>query len=226
MLVRDVAHTMLIKVPDGVDLKQAVLFDVICVAFHAIRKSKFKFGDNVVVSGTGAIGLSAIALLKAAGANKIIALGTTPSKFPMLKEYGADYTICPNEVEDLGAAVREILGSPVGADVTFECAGNNNSLENCVYHCTKPGGQVMLAGTIGTPLSLVPAAYSIHEIDLDTSFVYTPEEVQMYLEMLDAGKISFGNMVTDIISLDDVVELGLGRKDRKGQIKILIDPSK
>jgi threonine dehydrogenase-like Zn-dependent dehydrogenase len=48
----------------------------------------------------------------------------------------------------------------------------------------------------------------------------------MYLEMLDAGKISFGNMVTDIISLDDVVELGLGRKDRKGQIKILIDPSK
>jgi threonine dehydrogenase-like Zn-dependent dehydrogenase len=75
-------------------------------------------------------------------------------------------------------------------------------------------------------LSLVPAAYSIHEIDLDTSFVYTPEEVQMYLEMLDAGKISFGNMVTDIISLDDVVELGLGRKDRKGQIKILIDPSK
>ena len=28
-LVRDVAHTMLIKIPDNVDMKDAVLFDVI-----------------------------------------------------------------------------------------------------------------------------------------------------------------------------------------------------
>ena len=80
MLVRDVKHTMLVKVPDGVDLKDAVLFDVICVALHGIRKSNFKVGDNVVVSGTGPIGLSALQFLKAAGANKIIALGTSPSK--------------------------------------------------------------------------------------------------------------------------------------------------
>ena len=36
-LVRDVAHTMIIKVPDNVDLKDAVLFDVICVSLHGIR---------------------------------------------------------------------------------------------------------------------------------------------------------------------------------------------
>lgn len=42
MLIHDVAHTMLIKVPDNVDPKQAVLFDVICVAFHGIRKSAFR----------------------------------------------------------------------------------------------------------------------------------------------------------------------------------------
>jgi threonine dehydrogenase-like Zn-dependent dehydrogenase len=43
--------------------------------------------------------------------------------------------------------------------------------------------------------------------------------------MLAAGKISFPDMVTDVISLDDAVEKGLDRKDRKGQIKILINPS-
>lgn len=225
MLINDVKHTLLIKVPENADPKQAVLFDVVCVAFHGIRISDFKIGDNVVVSGTGSIGLSAMSLLKAAGANKIIALGTTTSKFPLLKEYGADYCINPNEVEDLGAEIRKILGSPVGADVVFECAGNNPSLENCVYHCIKPGGQVMMLGTIGAPMTLVQAAFSIHEVELKSSFVYTPEEVKMYLEMLDAGKISFGNMVTDIIPLTDVIEKGLARKDKKGQIKILIDPS-
>ena len=56
MLVGDVDHTMIIPVPEGVDIKDAVLFDVICVSLHAIRKSNFKFGDNVVISGGGPIG--------------------------------------------------------------------------------------------------------------------------------------------------------------------------
>ena len=41
MLVRDVKHTMLVKVPEGVDLKDAVLFDVICVSLHGVRNSAF-----------------------------------------------------------------------------------------------------------------------------------------------------------------------------------------
>ena len=84
---------MIVPVPDGVDFKDAVLFDVICVSLHGIRNSRFKFGDNVVVSGTGPIGLAAIQILKAAGDNKIIALGTTSSKEPTIKAYGADYFI-------------------------------------------------------------------------------------------------------------------------------------
>lgn len=225
-LVRDVAHTMLIKVPEGVDLKDAVLFDVICVSLHGIRKSNFKVGDNVVVSGTGPIGLAAIQFLKAGGANKIIALGTNSAKEPLLRQYGADYFINAKECEDLAGEIRRILGSPVGADIVYECAGNMASLSNCVYHCVKPGGQVMVVGTIQEPMTaLVPGSFSIHEPDINFSFVYTAEEVRMYLEMLAAGKIAFPGMVTDIVSLDDCVAKGVAREDRRGQLKILIDPS-
>ncbi len=225
-LVQDVAHTMLVPIPDDVDFKDAVLFDVICVALHGVRKSNFKVGDNVVVSGTGSIGLSAIQFLKAGGANKIIALGTSPSKYPLLKEYGADYCLNPKELgENLGAEIRKILGSEVGADVVFECAGNMNSLSNCIFHCVKPGGQVAVIGTIQEPMNIVPGSFSIHEPDIIFTFVYTEEEVRMYLEMLAAGKIAFPNMVTDIIPLSDCVEKALDRKDRSGMIKILIDPS-
>lgn len=228
MLVRDVKHTMLIKVPDEVDLKDAVLFDVICVSLHGIRKSGFKLGDNVVVSGTGAIGLAAIQFLKAGGANKIIALGTSPSKYPLLKRYGADYCLNPKELGDgLGAEIRKILRSEVGADVVYECAGNQESLLNCVFQCVRPGGEVMVLGTLREPLDrLVPGRCSIFEPELKFSFVYTPEEVQMYLEMLAAGKVEFPDMVTDVVSLDECVTMGLDRKDRSGMIKILIDPSK
>ena len=44
--------------------------------------------------------------------------------------------------------------------------------------------------------------------------------------MLAAGKIAFPGMVTDIVSLDNCQEQGLGRKDRASQLKILIAPDK
>ena len=226
MLVRDVKHTMLIPVPEGMDMKDAVLFDVVCVSLHGIRQSKFRIGDDVVVSGTGSIGLAAIQCLKAAGANKIIALGTTSSKEPILREYGADYFINSKECEDLAGEIQKILGSPVGADVVYECAGNMTSLANCVYQCVKPGGQVSIIGTIQQPMSnLVPGQFSIHEPNFQFSFTYTEEDVNIYLDMVASGKMKFPGMVTDVISLDNAIEQGLDRKDRKGQLKILIDPS-
>ena len=224
-LVRDVAHTMLIKAPAGVVLKEAVLFDVVCVALHGVRKSRFKFGDNVVVSGTGPIGLSAIGILKAAGAGRIIALGTTSAKFPTLKAYGADHCINPNEVADLGAEIRKALDAEVGADIVYECAGNAVSLKNCIRACVRPGGQVTVIGTIQESLDIVPGGFSIFEPNLEFSFVYTQDDVRIYLDMLHAGKLGFPDMVTDVIPLSDCVERGLARKDRTGQLKILIDPS-
>ncbi len=225
-LVRDVKHTMLIKVPENVDPKDAVLFDVICVSLHGVRKSGFKIGDTVVVSGTGSIGLAAIQFLKAGGAKTIIVLGTTSSKEPLIKSYGADYFINSRECENVAAEVQKILGRPVGADVVFECAGNQTSLLNCI-DCVKPGGTVEVIGTIQEPLSRVCAGgFSIHEPTLDFSFVYTPEEVEIYLDMLANGKVSFPGMVTDIVSLDECVEKYIGNPDKKGQLKVLIDPTK
>ncbi len=225
LLINDVAHTMIVPVPDGVDFKDAVLFDVICVALHGVRMSNFKFGDDVVVSGTGPIGLSAIQILKAAGARNVIALGTTSSKEPLIKSYGADYFINSKECENLGDEIKKILGSDVGADVVYECAGNTTSLANCVYECVKPGGQVAVIGTIQQPMdNLIPGRFSISEPNFQFTFTYTENDVKIYLDMVAAGKLSFPNMVTDVVSLDDAVEKGF--KNRKpGSIKVLIDPS-
>ena len=225
LLIHDVDHTMIVPVPDDVDFKDAVLFDVICVSLHGVRASHFKFGDNVVVSGTGPIGLAAIQILKAAGANKIIALGTTSSKEPIIKAYGADYFINSKECKDLAGEVKKILGSEVGADVVYECAGNMTSLSNCVYSCVKPGGQVSVIGTIQEPMTaLVPGAFSIFEPNMQFSFTYTEEDVKIYLDMVASGKLQFPNMVTGVVSLDECVEKFFAG-DRRGQLKVLIDPS-
>jgi len=215
---------MLTKVPEGVDLKDAVLFDVVCVALHGIRMSKFKVGDDVVVSGTGSVGLSAIQFLKAAGARRIIALGTSDEKEPLIREYGADYFINSKTCPDVAAEVKMILDSPVGAPVVFESAGNPASFNTCI-NCVKPGGQITVIGTINQAFPITPGSFSIFEPDFQFSFVYTEEEVEMYLDMLQRGKIKFPGMVTGVVSLEDAVPKYIAAPSRKGHLKVLIDPS-
>lgn len=223
-LIRDVKHTMLTKIPDGVDAKDAVLFDVVCVALHGIRISDFKLGDDVVVSGVGSVGLSAIQFLRAGGARRIIALGTNDEKEPLIREYGADYFINSKTCPDVAAEVRRILDSPVGAPVVFECAGNPASFNTCV-ELVKPGGQVVVIGTINQEFPITPGSFSIHEPTFKFSFVYTQDEVELYLDMLGRGKVSFPGMVTGVVSLDEAVEKYIGAPSRKGHLKVLIDPS-
>ena len=100
------------------------------------------------------------------------------------------------------------------------------SVETCVLKAVKPGGQVMLIGTVQQPITFTLGTAQIFEIDFQSSFVYLQEEVEIYLQMLAAGKIAFPGMVTDIVSLDNCQEQGLGRKDRASQLKILIAPDK
>lgn len=63
------------------DARGAVLYDPACVALHGIRRSSFRVGDDVVVSGAGPVALGAIQFLKAGGARRLV-LGTNSAKFP------------------------------------------------------------------------------------------------------------------------------------------------
>lgn len=226
MLIPDAAHTTLIKIPDNVDLKDAVLFDVVCVALHGIRVSRFRMGDSAVVSGTGCVGLSAVKLLKAAGAKQVILLGTSDEKAELAKEYGADFYINVKTCGNLKESICSLLDSPVGADIVYECAGNSASVRNCLYECVRPGGQVVLVGASQEAFTFTPSSLTHFEIDVQFSFVYLPDDVKLYIDMLSRGMVTFPHLVTDVISLDECIDRGLARKDRTGMIKILIDLSK
>jgi len=229
MLIQDVKHAVLVKLPEGLDPKDAVLYDVVCVGIHAIRLSRFRFGDNVVVSGGGGpVGLSMTRLLKEAGARRIAVLQRGTLKTGILKQYGADLIIDPEKEDDIAGAIQAFFGTGEGADITFECAGSKQSLRNCMEYCTRPGGQVMMVGQVTEPIdNIIPSDSFVKELDLQFSFVFTGQDAKIYIDMLTLGKIGFPGMVTGVIPLDACVEKGLGlaRDERRKHVKILIDPS-
>ena len=106
----------LFVIPDKVEFEQAVLFDVIGVGFHAVRRSELKVGDNAVVTGCGSVGLSAIQAAKLAGARNVIAFDLNETRREMALQAGADYAFDSTSEEDVAKA-REILSHEGGAHV-------------------------------------------------------------------------------------------------------------
>lgn len=185
----------LFKIPDAVSFDQAVLFDVMGVGLHAVRRSRLRVGDHAVVTGCGSIGLSVIQAVKMAGAGVLIAFDPLPSKRAVALKAGADYAFNPSDAQDVEKA-RAILSHAGGAQVSFEAAGHPASVSTCV-DLTMAGGQVMLIGSDGRPYEMVTAALGPKEYDLKFSFTYTKEEIHILFELIAMGKLK-----TDIYTVE------------------------
>ena len=215
---------MFVKIPDSVSFEDAVLMDTIAVSFHGIRISRFKVGDNVVVSGAGPIGLAAIEFLKIGGAGHITVLQPSPIKREMALKYGADVGLNPREEgENLRQKIADMYNG-AGADVVVECAGTPEAFITALQ-VVKYGGHVMLIGTTRQPSAITESMIARPEIEIKGSFVYTKDEIRMCLNYIAEGRFDTEGMVSDIIKLDDIVEKGFKRLAAdKSLVKVVIAP--
>lgn len=177
----------LFKIPEKVSFEQAVLFDVLGVGFHAVRRSDMKVGDDVVVSGCGSIGLATIQTAKLAGACRLIAFDPSPDRRKLAIQAGADYALDPADPVSIAVA-KELLSHTGGAHVCFEAAGHPSSTQNCADLCMA-NGQVMIIGSDNRPFSLISADLGPRQLDFKLTFTYTKEEIHTLFELIGVGKI-------------------------------------
>jgi threonine dehydrogenase-like Zn-dependent dehydrogenase len=223
MKVRE-PKTMLHRIPDEVSFEDAVLMDTIAVGLHGILLSKFKPGDNVVVVGAGSIGLGTIQWLKLGGTRHITVIQPSPQKRELALKFGADVALNPLEEGDALAGKIKTLYGGIGADVVFECAGTPQALKTAL-EVVRGAGQVLLLGVSGEETPLVEALLVQREIELKASLAYGEAEIRLCLDFLAQRRFNTEGMVSDIISLDDIVEKGFERLvSTKGLIKVVVAP--
>lgn len=121
-------------------------------AVHAASKVDVK-GKTVAIFGLGPIGQFLTLVIRGLGAKSIIGIDPNPIARDMAGRLGIDYVIplpntgnvtSPAHVDIVTDEVKKITNG-IGVDVSFEMAGFNSSVNNCLY-ATRRGGEIVLFG--------------------------------------------------------------------------------
>ena len=124
--------------PDICD-DQACLFDPFGNAMQTVMAQPIS-GRQVLVVGCGPIGLMAVGILRAGGADRIIAVDPKPSRRELAKAMGADVVL---ERDDESAVKQETDHG--GVDVMLEMSGNPGAITEG-FRSVRHGGEVALLG--------------------------------------------------------------------------------
>jgi len=127
------------KVDPAIPDDQACLFDPFGNAMHTVMAQPIS-GKQVLVTGCGTIGLMAIGICKAGGADLVIAVEPNPFKREMAKTMGADAVLDHADVD----AIRKLTDRG-GADVLLEMSGHPDAIA-AGFRCVRHGGTVSLLG--------------------------------------------------------------------------------
>src|SRR5262245_21855556 len=103
-----------------------------------LNTAKVEPGSTVAVWGLGGVGLSVIQGAVMAGAERIIAIDTNPKKFELARQFGATETMTPADGDVVERIVEKTGG---GADYTFECIGNVETMGQALRASARGWGQ-------------------------------------------------------------------------------------
>jgi threonine dehydrogenase-like Zn-dependent dehydrogenase len=149
------------KLPDSVPSETYISGGCgLITAVHAVDRAALTLGDTVLVQGTGAVGLSAIALARLAGATCVIAFGAPADRLALAIAMGADHVV---DVQKTAPAermqiVRDLTGG-LGVDAAIEAAGSARAVEEAL-DLIRDGGRYVIAGHY---TDAGPSAINVHQ---------------------------------------------------------------
>jgi L-iditol 2-dehydrogenase len=178
-------------------------------------------GDLVLVSGPGAIGLSAVQVAKAQGA-KVIAAGTAKDakRLALAQQLGADMIIDVTQ-QNLLDEIATLTHSR-GVDVVLECSGSEKAANDAVV-AVKKRGQYTQIGLFGKPITLDVEKMCFKEIRFIGSLASKWTSWKKALQLVAQGKVQLNPLVSDVLPLTEW-EQAFKMFDEKKGLKLVLTP--
>ncbi len=201
------ADLNLVALPETLDFATAASLGCRFVtSFRAVvDQGKTSAGQWVAVHGCGGVGLSAIMIANAVGAN-VVAIDISDEKLAMARAMGAVATVNATKVANVVEAVTEITKG--GVHVSLDALGHPTTCFNSISNLRRRGKHIqvglMLAenSTPAIPMSKVIA----HELEILGSHGMQAHRYGAMLDMVQAGKLAPEKLIGKRISLEQSID--------------------
>ena len=188
------------KVPNEIPWEAAVTIEPLGCGIHGVERADIQFGDTVVLTGCGPIGLLMLQAAKLKNPMLLIAIDTDEYRLSIAKETGADLVLNPLK-DDIVAKIKELTGG-IGCDVVLEVSGSPKAVVQSV-DMLRRGGRLMEFGVFAEKTSLDWSIISdIKELEIFGGHLGT-YAYPMAIKYLRDGLVKTAKVVTHNFPLKD-----------------------
>lgn len=190
------------KVPADIPWNLLAMVEPLTISMHAVKRSRVKKGEHVVITGSGPIGLLAAQYALALEAIPVV-VDPVEERLEFARKLGVKYTINPVRQD----AVSEIKAITQGtmAEVVIEASGNAAAIRSSIDYAAY-SGRISLVGWPKNEISLPTALFTKKELDIvgsRNSFRSFPESIQLIAE----NKVDVAAVITKTIAFEEIPEL-------------------
>jgi len=204
---------MLRPLPEDLSLRTAALAEPASVAWHAVARAGDVRGKTALVIGSGPIGALAVAVLKRAGARRIVAVDMHPKPLGIALAVGADEVLKGDEAEAIAA---------VEADVVIESSGSHHGLASALRGAVR-GGRVVMVGLLPSgPQPVLISLAITRELELLGSFRFNAE-IDEVIDALADGTLFVDPVTTHEFPLGRALEAFAVAGNSAESGKVLLD---
>ena len=199
----DYADINLVRLPNSLDfLIAASLGCRFVTSFRAlVAQAKVSAGQWVAVHGCGGIGLSAIMIATALGAN-VVAIDIDEEKLKLARSIGAIETVNARQHKSVVEGVMDLTQG--GAHVSIDALGSPETCFNSIANLRKRGKHVQVGLMLGdhTCPSVPMATVIAKELEIFGSHGIQAYEYPSILAMIQTGKLRPEKLIGKTIKLD------------------------
>ena len=210
--------------PDALDDKTGALIEPFAVAYAAVRKTLPLEGKNVMIIGSGTIGLLILVIAKHFGAKNLIVSDLSDNRLQAAAQFGADLIINSGQ-EDMDGVLKA-HGWRNCIDIVFEAVGTTPTAQSSIEYI-RNRGTVIWVGNSARMINIDMQQVVTRELKILGTYIYQKKDYTDSIELLAEKKIDISGFISQIVDMDgaESVFKQLAAGDTT-KIKVLVDMRK
>lgn len=194
----------LTELPSSLSFEHGALAEPLAIALHAVGLARIRPGDSVFVAGAGPIGVLVLALVRLAGARRILVSDVHSTRRDLAVVLGADVVIDATEQDPVQIAREQTGGS--GVDVAFEAVGAAVTAGQTT-EAVRNGGTVVWLGNNADRIEIGMQTIVTRNLCVRGAYGQTIEEFERALALLAGGAIPADTIVNKRAHLEEGPDL-------------------